>query len=340
MSAINRISRRAIAGAIGTIGLLAGSLFGGSFLGGTSARAQANDPAWPTRVVKFIIPFGAGAGADIGARLVAERLQSKWGKAVIVENRPGGDGLVAIGAFMGANDDHVLMFASTGSFTVHPFQYEKLPYDFTRDLLPIARVSNTILAVGVSKESGITSLKDMVARMKAEPGKFNVALVPGITELVFDGFAKAEGVTVTKVPYRDIVQGVADLTVNRLQMMMASYAILQPGVQGGGVKALAVTGRDRFVGVPDLPTAIEAGVPSLEVEGLVGLLGPKTMSAELRERIGADVVEVTKDPAISAKLVATGQAVNPGGAKEFEASIKKQIDQVTAIAKLVGMKTR
>jgi len=330
VSAITTLSRRALAGAIGVMGLLVG----------LSAPAMAEVPAWPTRVVKFIIPFGAGAGADIGARLVAERLQNKWGKPVVIENRPGGDGLVAISAFMSANDDHVLMFASTGSFTVHPFQYEKLPYEFTRDLLPIARVSNTILGVGVSKDSGIKTLKDMVARMKAEPGKFNVALVPGITELVFDGFAKAEGITVTKVPYRDIVQGVADLSVNRLQMMMASYAILQPGVLGGGVIPLAVNGHDRFIGVPNLPTVAEAGVPSLEVEGLVGLLGPKIMSLELRERIGADVVEVTKDPAISEKLVSTGQAVNPGGAKEFEASIKKQIDQVTAIAKLVGMKTR
>lgn len=324
-----RLTRRTFAIAASLIGVA---------LAGLPALAQT--AAWPQRTVKFIIPFGGGAGADIGARLVAERLQQRWGKPVIVENRPGGDGLVAIGAFMGANDDHVLMFASTGSYTVHPFQYEKLPYDLKTDLMPIAQVSNTILAIGVPASTKITSLKDMVAQMKAEPGKFNVALVPGITELVFDGFVKKEGVSATKVPYRNIVEGVSDLSVGRLQMMMAAYAILQPGIEGKTVRPLAVTGRERFSAVPDLPTAREAGVPSLELEGLVGLFGPKSMPLELRERIGNEVVEVVKDPAIAAKLIATGQAVNPGSARAFEASIQRQIDQVTEIANLVGMKRK
>lgn len=316
----------------------AASLAGFAAMGFLPAAAQP--AAWPQRAVKFIVPFGGGAGADISARLVAERLQQRWGKPVIIENRPGGDGLVAISAFMSANDDHVLMYASTGSFTVHPFQYDKLPYDFKADMLPIAQVTNTILAIGVPAESKITSLKEMVAQMKAAPGKFNVALVPGITELVFDGFVKKEDVSVTKVPYRNIVEGVNDLSVGRLQMMMAAYAILQPGIEGKTVRPLAVAGRDRFSGAPDLPTAREAGVPSLEMEGLVGLLGPKMMPLELRERIGNEVVDVIKDPAIAAKLVATGQAVNPGGARAFAASIQQQIDQVTEIANLVGMKRR
>src|SRR5438270_3732663 len=93
-----------------------------ALVGATSAQAQS----WPQRPVKFIVPFGPGAGADIGARLVADRLPARWGKPVIVENRPGADGIVAIQAFLSANDDHVLLFAASGSFTVHPYQYEKL----------------------------------------------------------------------------------------------------------------------------------------------------------------------------------------------------------------------
>src|SRR5712671_3970526 len=116
------------------------------------AQAQAQTPAeaqtWPQRPVKFIVPFGPGAGADIGARLLAERLPARWGKPLVIENRPGGDGLVAIQAFLSANDDHTLLFSPSGNFTVHPYQYDKLPYT-PADLVPIARVSNTILAVGV-----------------------------------------------------------------------------------------------------------------------------------------------------------------------------------------------
>ena len=108
-----------------------------------SAPAQT----YPTRTVRFIVPFGPASGTDITARLFADRLAARWGKPVLVENRPGGDGLVAIGAFVGANDDHTLLFVPVGTFAVHPFLYEKLPYDAERDLMPIAGVTTIVLAV-------------------------------------------------------------------------------------------------------------------------------------------------------------------------------------------------
>src|SRR5690242_5685297 len=114
----------------------------------TPAQAQN----WPTRAVKFIVPFGPGAGADIGARLLAEKLQSKWGQPVVVENKPGGDNIIAIQAYLGANDDHVLMFGPSGGFVVHPFNYAKLSYN-PADLIPIARLSNTIIAAAVKKDA-------------------------------------------------------------------------------------------------------------------------------------------------------------------------------------------
>ena len=119
--------------------------------------AQAQN--WPTRAVKFIVPFGPGAGADIGARLFAEKLQAKWGQPVVVENKPGGDGIVAIQAYLGANDDHVLMFGPSGTFIVHPFMYNRLSYH-PSDLIPIARVSNTILAVAVKKDAPYNNVKE------------------------------------------------------------------------------------------------------------------------------------------------------------------------------------
>src|SRR4051812_40510363 len=100
-----------------------------ALLGVAAPPAQAQAQNWPTRAVKLIVPFGPGAGADIGARLFAEKLQAKWGQPVVVENKPGGDGIVAIQAYLGANDDHVLMFGPSGSFTVHPFMYTKLSYN-------------------------------------------------------------------------------------------------------------------------------------------------------------------------------------------------------------------
>src|SRR5712672_3617218 len=151
---------------------LVAGLVAGLALPATPSLAQAPSPAqaWPQRPVRFIVPLGPGSGADIGARLVADRLSARWGKPVVVENRPGADGLMAIQAFVAANDDHTLLFTPSGSFTVHPFQYEKLPYA-PDDLVPIARLSNTIMAVGVPESIGIATLTEFVARARAEPGK-------------------------------------------------------------------------------------------------------------------------------------------------------------------------
>ena len=306
---------------------------------GIVIAVPAQAQSWPQRPVKFIVPFGPGAGADIGARLLSERLPARWGKPVVIENRPGGDGLVAIQAFISANDDHTLLFTPSGNFTVHPYQYDKLPYT-PADLLPIARVSNTVLAVGVPASMGLGALKEWVARAKAAPGTFNAAVVPGITEFTFDYFIKTAGLAVTKVPYRDIVQAATDVGEGRLQVYMASYAILQPQTEAGRIKTLVTTGRERASILPQTPTGIESGYPALEVEGLVGLFGPKGMPNELRNKIGADVVETTKDPAIATRLNATAQLVNPGGPQEFAASVERQRAQVAKIAHELGIKPK
>jgi tripartite-type tricarboxylate transporter receptor subunit TctC len=304
-------------------------------LSATPVQAQT----WPQRPVKFIVPFGPGAGADIGARLLAEQLQARWGKPVVIENRPGGDSLVAIQAFLSADDDHTLLFGPSGNFTVHPFQYAKLPYQ-AGDLVPIARVSNTILAVGVPASMNIGTVAEFVARARAEPGKFNASAVPGITDFTFDYFAKTEGLSVVKVPYRDTVQAATDVGEGRLQAYMASYAILQPQTQAGRIKAIVVNGRERVSLLPDVPTAKEAGYPSLEAEGLVGLFGLKSMSQELRDKIGADLVAATKEPSVSARLIGTAQVVNPGGPAEFAASIEDQRSKIATIAQALGIKPK
>jgi tripartite-type tricarboxylate transporter receptor subunit TctC len=301
------------------------------------AFAQSSAQPWPQRAVKFILPLGPGSGVDISGRLLAERLQKRWGQSVVIENRPGGDGTVAIGSFVSANDDHVLLYTPTGSFTVHPYQRANLSYDATKDLLPIARISSTILAIGVPASADIASLGDFVARARAEPGKLNAALVPGITELVFDGFVKSSGLNIAKVPYRDIVQAATDLGENRIQFMMAALAILRPQVQANRIKLVAINGSERTELFPDVPTAVEAGFPTLRMEGLVGLFGPRGMDLKLRERIAADVIAVIADPEIAARLVGSAQALSPGGPSELAASVDEQTQQVAAIAKSLDM---
>jgi tripartite-type tricarboxylate transporter receptor subunit TctC len=300
----------------------------------SASQAQTS---WPERPVRFIVPFGPGAGADIGARLIQDKLSQRWGKPVVIENRPGGDSIVAIQAMLSANDDHTFMFGPSGNFTVHPYLYQKLPYN-PDDIVPIARYSITILAIGVPGARNFANLADFVKRAKAEPGKLNSAAVPGITEFAFDYFAKTADLTFAKVPYRDIVQAVNDLSEDRLQVYSSSYAIQRPHRQAGRVKVLAQMGPKRAPSLPDLPTAAEEGFPALEMEGLVGLFGSPAVSAALREKIGADIVAVANDKAIEDRLNATGQTPARGGAKEFAADIARQRAHIDEIAKALGTK--
>jgi tripartite-type tricarboxylate transporter receptor subunit TctC len=309
----------------------------GAVTAGLSTPAVTQAQTWPQRNVRFIVPLGPGSGVDITARLIADRLSVKWGKPVVVENKPGGDAIVAISAFTGANDDHTLLMAPTSTFTAHPFLHEKLPYE-ARDLVPIARVSNTVIAVGVPAAAGINSVSDLIARAKAEPGKLNSAAATGANDFVVTGYLKQSGADITRVPYRDAVQAVNDLAEDRIQLYVAAFAIVRPQVQAGKVKLIAITNSERAPQLPDVPTAKDTGHPGLTIDGLVGLFGPRDMPKALRDRVAADVMAAAGDPEIGAKIGATGQIVRPGGPEEFAKDIEEQIKVVSDAAAAAGVK--
>jgi tripartite-type tricarboxylate transporter receptor subunit TctC len=293
--------------------------------------------AWPDRTVKFFVPLGPGSGVDITARVLADRLAKKWGQSVVVENRPGGDAIVAVTAFISANDDHTLLFTPTGSFASHPYLHEKLPYDASA-LAPIARVTNTIVVLAVPASLNINSVKELLDMTRAQPGKLNWATATGTNEFLFQGFLKQSGLDMLKVPYRDTVSAVNDLAEGRIQAYVAAYAIVRSQVQAGKVKVLAVTNRERAKGAPEIPTVKEAGFPGLGFDGLVGIFGPRNMPNDVRARIAADVKEITGDTEVAAKLTATGQNTSPGTSAEFAAAYEEQRAQVAGVAKLLGLK--
>ena len=298
-----------------------------------AAPTSVSADAWPQGTVRFIVPLGPGSAADAGARLLAERLTARWGKPVVVENRPGGDAVIGIAAFVGANDDHTLLYAPSGTFTIQPFAHDKLPYDARRDILPIARVSNTIVPIAAPASLPAGSLAELFALAREKPGELNWTGV-SIAEFVFAGFVKSTGVPMSRVPYREVQQALADLAEARIHVAVHAMAAVQPLMQAGRVKALAVTNRARGPTAPQVPTVAEAGYPELTVDGLVGLFGPRTMADDLRERIAADVRAVMEDPAIAARLVASGQAVNFGAPAEFGAAIEEQRAKAAAVAAL------
>jgi tripartite-type tricarboxylate transporter receptor subunit TctC len=288
--------------------------------------------------VSFVVPLGAGSGADIGARLLADRLSKRWGQTVVVENRPGGDGMVAIGAVLNARDDHMLMFGPSSAFVAHPYQYDKLPYD-QRDLQPVARFSTTLVGLAAPASLNVATLKDLMDLARAQPGKVNWATVTGVTDFIVAGYARKAGLDMQKVPYRDTVQAQNDLAEGRIQMYIAALAIIRAQVQAGRIKLLAMTNRERAPLFPNVPTVAEAGFPELEFDGLAGFFAARGIADQVRARIAADVKAVS-DQEIVTRLDATGQLVRPGTADEFAASIKEQADKVAAFAQVLDIKPK
>ena len=171
---------------------------------------------------------------------------------------------------------------------------------------------------------------NLEALARAKPGQLNWTTATGFTDFVFAGFLHTVGLTMAKVPYKNPVAAVTDLAEGRIQVYMPAYAIVRPQVLAGKVKVLAVTNHERAPALPDAPTAVEAGYPSLDFDGLVGLFGPPGISDEVRARIANDIQAVAGDPEVVQKMTATGQIVSAGNAAEFAVSIAKQKAQVAA----------
>jgi tripartite-type tricarboxylate transporter receptor subunit TctC len=270
------------------------------------------------------------------ARLVAERLARQWGQPVVVENRPGGDGIAAVSAFVAARDDHLLLLSPTAVVTVNPLLHQKLPYDPARDLVPISSTSNVFVAVAVPTTWGVRSLAELVERARAAPGRINWAATPGGSYLAFVNFLKTAGLSMVHIPYRDTNGAVQDLAEARIEIVVTSLAILMPQVRAGNVTLLAVTNRERASVVPAVPTAAEAGFLALTWDGLVGLFGQLHMAPALRERIASDVRAAIDDPQAVARLARSGTAMRAGTPAQFGEAIAAQREEMAAIVRSMG----
>jgi len=302
-------------------------------LGGRAA-AQG----FPTRTVRFILPYGPASASDMTARLFADRLSKLWSKPVVVENRPGGDGLVSLTAFVQAHDDHVLWFGPAGAFNVLPYNHDTLAFDVKRDLSPIVSVSQVVLAVSMPSSMHVDTLDQLVALARREPGKLNAAAAQGISDFLLFGFIKKASLDIVRVPYRDIMQAPNDLVGGRIQVLSTSYAVVQPLANAGRIKVLAVSSRQRAPGAGDVPTAVEAGYPDLTFESIGGVFGPRDMPLKLREKIAADFRKVAEDPIIAKRLADTVQIMTLLGPTEFAASVQGQRDKLAELARILGMK--
>lgn len=300
-----------------------------------SARSWAAE-AWPQRGVKLIVPLGPASGADVTARLLADQLSRRWGQPVVVENRPGADGIVGVAAFISGSDDHTLLLAPTGTFTASPLLHPNQAFSPER-LAPIARLTTTLIAIAVPGSLNVNSLAELVKYVGSQPGRAHWASTTGATDLVFSGFLKGVGLSMVRVPYRDGVLALNDLSEGRIEVYMSALTAILPQAMAGRVKMLALSNHERAAVAPEVPTVVEAGFPALQYDGLVGLFASAAMPAERRERIASDVQAVMADPDLAAKIAATGQIVSPGTSAEFARAIAKQSVAFKAVAGSLGL---
>ncbi len=291
---------------------------------------------WPTHPVRLVLPFGPGSGADTAARLITDKLQQKWGQPVIVDGKPGGDGLLSLQTVVSAKDDHVLYFGPSSMFVVQRYLHEDTTFNPETDLAPIAGVAKVQIAIAVPASLGVSTLADFVALARAKPNETSYAVAPGFSEFVFDGFVKENGLAIAKAPYRDITKSPLDLGENRIQLSMQSYAAMRTYAQTGKIRFIAINDRERTPIAPDIPSVVESGYPSLLASPVLGLLGPRDMPLDLRRRIAADVLAALDQPTRE-KLALTGQPAAPLDVDAYTAALKDQYTQVAHIASVLGI---
>jgi tripartite-type tricarboxylate transporter receptor subunit TctC len=313
---------------------------GSCYIGILGALALSANPSlaepWPQRPVRLIVPIGPGSSPDVAARVFAERLALRWGHPVVVENRPGADGLIGTAAFAAAQDDHVLLFSFAAPLTVYPAIRETLSYDAARDVLPVSTAVETFGTVSVPASMHAATLSELVAFVRARPGRLNWATGGGAFPILMAAFVKAAGLEMTQVTYREQNLAIQDLAEGRIQMFATAMTAVLPLVQSGKLRALVVTNKRRSPLWPDTPSAVESGYPDLAFEGLIGIFAPRGTPDERRERIAAEMRAVAADQSIAKRLGATGQIVRGSTPAEFSADIEEQRSRIASIVRSIG----
>lgn len=300
------------------------------------SSAGAAQPSWPQRTVRMITPLGPGSGMDVAARLFAERLSQKWGQPVVVENRQGADGIIAVQALLADRDNHSLIFGFAGLHSINPLIHgDKLPYD-VRDVVPVASAIEATIGLIVSTSLNVSSAAEFVALAKRQPGQLNWAATTGLPLYIVAALQKSAGIDIAQISYRDFGPAFQDFATGRVHLLATGINLMLPQVQSGRGRLLMVANGTRSPLAPDVPTPAEAGFPGLAFNPVNGLFGWRDMPAALKDRIAADVRDIGADPAVAERLKPTGATVRAGNSAEFAAVIEDQRAKVAAVAQALA----
>lgn len=263
---------------------------------------------WPGKPVRIVVPFAAGGSTDVVARLIGQKLSVLWGQPVVIENRAGAGG--NLGADMVAKspaDGYTLLMAS-GSITINPHIYKRMPFDTKKDLVPITNVASGPMLLVVPDRSAVKSVNELIVLAKSTPGALNFgsAGVGSQVHLAAENFADAARIEIKHVPYRGEAVAYNDLIAGQIQMMVGNFAAASALLGPGRLRALAVTGKQRSEQLPDVPTVAESGLPGFENTGWFGFLAPAGTPQDILSKIQLDTAKVLAESDTKARLYVQG----------------------------------
>jgi tripartite-type tricarboxylate transporter receptor subunit TctC len=302
---------------------------------GRYAAAQS----YPTRPVRVIVGFPPGGPADIFSRLMAQWLSNRLGQQFIIENRPGAAGNVATEAVAHASADGYTLLQVGPPNAINATLYDKLNYDFVRDIAPVAAIARSPNVMEVNPSLPVESVPEFIAYAKANPGKINMASSGNgtVTHVAGELFRLRTGITMVHVPYRGSTPALTDLLGGQVQLMFDNIPSSIQFIKTGKLRPLAVTQASRFEALPDVPTVSEF-LPGYEASSWFGIGAPKNVRAEIVEKLNREINDGLTDPGIRAKIGELGGTVLPGSAGDFGKLIVEETDKWAKVVKFAGIR--
>jgi tripartite-type tricarboxylate transporter receptor subunit TctC len=300
------------------------------------ARAQQ---AYPARPVRLVVGFPPGQTADIAARLVAQWLSDRVGQPFVIDNRPGASGIVATEFVVHAPPDGYTLLFATSSNYINATLYEKLNYDFIRDIAPVAGNIASPLVMEVHPSVPVRTVPEFIAYAKANPGKLNMASAGNgnSTHVAGELFKMMTGINLVHVPYRGSAPALTDLLGGQVQVMFDLVASSIAPIKAGKLRALAVTTANRLDVLPDVPTVSEF-VPGYEATGVGGFGAPRGTPADIIDKLNREINAALSDPKVKARLAELGQIVTTGSPADYGRFIVSETEKWGKVVKFAGIK--
>jgi len=314
--------------------LLAATLSTVLTLFGSAALAQ---DAWPNRTIRLMVAFPPGGGVDLAARTLAPKLSEALGQSVVVENRPGAAGNIAMETLSRATPDGYTLLMNSVPIAINPALYKSLPFDTVKDFTPVAMVASAVYVLVVHPSIEATSVQELIALSKRKPGlTFASSGIGTPPHLAGERFKLVTGTDLVHVPYKGTGPALADLMGGQVQMMFADALGAVPHIQSGKLRALAVASAKRFPGTPNLPTIQEAGVSGFSVSGWTILLAPAGVPKPIVDRINREVVRILPMADVKVKLAGDGSEFGANTPEQAAAFVRSEIEQWSAAVKASG----